>query len=108
MSRHTPALPTIVQALLDEVWLDLDELCRAAGVAPRWVDERVAEGLLQARPLGPGGAWRFDAAALRRVRCMARMERDFDAVPELAALVADLEDEIATLRAALACARRGV
>jgi chaperone modulatory protein CbpM len=32
---------------------------------------------------------------------MARLERDFDAVPELAALVADLVDEIETLRARL-------
>ena len=51
-----------------------------------------------------GGAheeWRFDARALRRVVRMAALERGFDAVPELAALVADLEDEIAMLRARL-------
>jgi chaperone modulatory protein CbpM len=47
--------------------------------------------------LEPAG-WRFDLVALRRVRRMARLERDFDAVPELAALVADLESEIAALR----------
>ena len=39
--------------------------------------------------------------ALQRVRCMVRLERDFDAVPELAALVADLQDEIERLRARL-------
>jgi chaperone modulatory protein CbpM len=33
---------------------------------------------------------------------MRRIERDFDAVPELAALVADLEEEIDALRARLA------
>lgn len=33
---------------------------------------------------------------------MASLERDFDAVPELAALVADLEGELARLRAAAA------
>jgi chaperone modulatory protein CbpM len=32
---------------------------------------------------------------------MAMLERDFDAVPELAALVLDLEDEVAALRARL-------
>jgi chaperone modulatory protein CbpM len=105
VTRPDRAAARAVDALLDEVWLDLDQLCRAAGVGRPWVDARVAAGLLSARPLGPGGAWRFDAAALRRVRCMARLERDFDAVPELAALVADLEDEIAALRAALARAR---
>ena len=89
---------TAVEALLDDLWLDLDELCRAAGVSAPWVRERVAEGFVAVRPYGPGDAWRFDAAALRRVRCMAQVERDFDAVPELAALVADLVDEIAALR----------
>jgi chaperone modulatory protein CbpM len=83
---------------LDDLWLDLDTLCRAAGVAPPWVQQRAAEGLIDARPLGPGNAWRFDSLSVRRVRCMARVERDFDAVPELAALVADLEDEIQRLR----------
>lgn len=92
---------TAVEALLDEVWLDLDQLCRAAGVSAPWVRERVAEGFVVARSYGPGDGWRFDAAALRRVRCMAQVERDFDAVPELAALVVDLQDELERLRARL-------
>ncbi|WP_164963799.1 chaperone modulator CbpM [Rubrivivax sp. JA1026] len=83
--------------LLDEALLTLDELCRAAPVAPGWVVERIEAGFV--RPAGGGrGDWRFDAVALRRVRRMALLEREFDAVPELAALVADLEDEIARLR----------
>lgn len=90
-----------VEALLDDVWLDLDELCRAAGVSAPWVRERVTEGYVVACSYGAGDAWRFDAAALRRVRCMAQVERDFDAVPELAALVADLQDELARLRSRL-------
>jgi chaperone modulatory protein CbpM len=83
-----------VQAELDELWLDLDMLCHAAGVDAAWVRQRADEGLLAPLPLGPGDAWRFDAAALRRVRCMRRIELHFDAVPELAALVADLEDDV--------------
>jgi chaperone modulatory protein CbpM len=97
-----PPIPaTVVEALLDDVWLDLDQLCRAAGVSAPWVRERVAEGFVAVRPYGPGDAWRFDAVALRRVRCMAQVERDFEAVPELAALVADLQDELERLRARL-------
>ena len=53
------------------------------------------------RPSDDPAAWRFDAIALRRVRSMVRLERDFDAVPELAALVADLEEEVQRLRAQL-------
>jgi len=97
---------TLVQAMLDEALLSLDELCRAAAVEPEWVAQRVDEGLLP--PPVAGGAvsavWRFDAPALRRVRCMVRIERDFEAPAELAALVADLQDEIERLRLRL---RRG-
>lgn len=82
----------------DDALLTLEELCRAVAVEPRWVLQRVDAGLIDA----PGGdappAWRFDAVTLVRVRRMAGVERDFDAVPELAALVADLAEEIAELR----------
>lgn len=95
----TPVTP--VEALLDELWLDLDSLCRLAGVQQAWLRERLDLGLLSARGGGLAEGWRFDAADLRRARRMAGLERDFDAVPELAALVADLEDELAALRAQL-------
>ncbi len=100
----TPILTT-VDALLDEVWLDPPLLCRMAGVTEHWLHERVTLGLVRVHLPDPRGDWRFDAAELHRVRRIAGLERDFDAVPELAALVADLEDELAQLRAQLL--RRG-
>jgi len=90
-----------LQAVLEEGLLTLDELCRSAAVSADWVHRRVDEGLLPLPPTAAGG-WRFDAVMLRRVRCMRQLEVDFDAVPELAALVADLQDEMARLRARLA------
>lgn len=90
-----------IEARLDEALLDLDTLCRITTVSPTWVVERVEAGLLQATEGHAAMQWRFDAVALRRVRQMRRYERDFDAVPELAALVSDLLDEIAALRAQL-------
>ncbi len=95
-----------IQAALDDAWLTLDELCRAGHVSPNWVAERVQAGLLPARDGAPE-VWRFDAVTVRRVRCMAGLERDFEAVPELAALVADLQDEIERLRRRLARAELG-
>jgi chaperone modulatory protein CbpM len=83
--------------------LTLEDLCRVSAVEPQWVIERIRAGLIsagQAIQTEPD-AWNFDATSIERVRCMARLERDFDAVPELAALVADLQDEIARLRAQL-------
>ena len=84
----------------DDAGLSLDELCRLAAVSPQWVRVHVEEGLIEAGAGGPP-AWRFDAVALARVRRLVVVERGFDAAPELAALVADLEDEIARLRARL-------
>jgi chaperone modulatory protein CbpM len=89
--------PAPLEALVDDLWLDLDALCRASGADAAWLELRIVEGLLP-----PARAGRFDAVALTRARRLLRLERDFDAVPELAALVADLEDEVARLRARLA------
>ena len=95
--RSTDAL---IEAVFDDAGLSLDELCRASAVSPQWVRERLAAGLLP-RCEGEITGWRFDEVTVRRVRQMRRIERDFDAVPELAALVADLFDEIDALRARL-------
>jgi chaperone modulatory protein CbpM len=82
-------------------WLTLDELCRAAGVAPEWLTERVQGGLIEAQGK-EAATWRFDALIVRRVRSMREIESGYGAAPELAALVADLEDEVARLRRRLA------
>ena len=86
-----------IEAALDEAWLNLDDLCRITRLPPDWVRERVTGGLLVVA-LGAHDHWRFDAQALRRAQRLAALERDFEALPELAALVADLEDEVARLR----------
>ncbi len=93
---------TMVQVTLEEAVFSHDELCRAARVAPDWLADRLEAGLL-APAADPRSAGRFDGATLRRVRAMVRIERDFDAVPELAALVVDLQEEIDRLRHRLHC-----
>ena len=100
MSMSTGDDRPAMAALLDDWLFDVEALARLAGVDAAWVRWHVAEGLLAAAG-GAATSWRFDAAALARARRIAVLERDFDAVPELAALVVDLEDEIRTLRAAL-------
>lgn len=81
-------------------WLTLEELCTLCAVEREWVIARVREGLFPA-----AGAtlaeWRFGATALRRARRMRSLERDFEAVPELAALFADALEELDALRARL-------
>ncbi len=86
----------------EDAVLDVETLCRLAGVAQDWLQRHVAEGQLAMYVVSENASgWRFDAVALRRVQRLARLERDFDADPELAALVADLEEEVRTLRTSL-------
>ena len=84
---------------IEEACLTLEELARAAAVHPQWIARRVEEGYLSAAAGTGVTHWRFTAATLRRARRLWGLERDFDAVPELAALVADLLEELERLRA---------
>ncbi|HOL38653.1 MAG: MerR family transcriptional regulator [Proteobacteria bacterium] len=85
----------------DAAALTLTELARALALAPDWVVERVQAGLIEAGGVSAHASpaeWRFEAVVVRRVRSMWHTEHCYDAAPELAALVADLEDEIDALR----------
>jgi chaperone modulatory protein CbpM len=88
----------IVATIEEDVALTLDELCTTCAVTREWVVTRIEEGLLPVDEAAPD-AWRFGSRHLRRTRTMRGIERDFDAAPELAALVADLLEEIEALRA---------
>lgn len=84
--------------VMDESCLTLEELCALCSVEPVWVIRHVEEGLLN--PVtGELSNWRFTSASLTRTRRLYALERDFDAVPELAALMVDLLEEIDSLRA---------
>lgn len=95
----------VIGIALEESCLTLEQLAAACAVEPAWVVRLVDEGLFPAMP-GPAEQWRFGAAALTRARRIREIERGFDAVPELAALVADMLEEMDELRAALR--RRGI
>jgi chaperone modulatory protein CbpM len=59
----------------------------------------VQEGLIPATGNAP--EWRFTTTTLTRVRRMREIERTYDAAPELAALVADMLEQMDDLRARL-------
>lgn len=86
--------------VLDEAALGVDELACACSVTTEWVVRHVEEGFL-----GETGmtvqSLRFTSRDLGRARRIHALERDFDAVPELAALVADMLEELDSLRARL-------
>lgn len=77
--------------------LTIDELCSACSLEREWLVRRVEEGLFPV-PGGIVAEWRFSGSGIARARRMRALERDFDAVPELAALVADMLEEMDELR----------
>lgn len=85
-------------SVLEDTWLTLEQLAAACTVEAEWLARRIEEGLFpDAR--SAAGTWRFSTACMLRARRMRELERNFDAVPELAALVADLIEEMEDLRA---------
>jgi chaperone modulatory protein CbpM len=83
-------------------FLTLEQLCSACALERDWLVVRVREGLVPVTSAAAGASdaeWRFTTTALARVRRMREIERTYDAAPELAALVADMLEEIDALRA---------
>ncbi|MEW6133765.1 MAG: chaperone modulator CbpM [Pseudomonadota bacterium] len=88
----------LIGSLLEESWLTLEQAAAACAVEPEWLAARIEAGLFpHAERIS--GLWRLSCAGLARARRMRRLERDFEAMPELAALVADLLEEMDALRA---------
>lgn len=80
--------------------LTLEELCAACALEREWLMVRVSEGLIPAEG-GSASEWRFTTTTLTRVRRMREIERTYEAAPELAALVADMLEQMDELRARL-------
>lgn len=88
----------VAGVVIDEEQLSVEEFARACCVGPDWVVEHVEAGLLQGTGPAHDRQWRFASASLVRARRMVHLEQGFDANPELAALAADLIEEVARLR----------
>ncbi|MGD0961612.1 MAG: chaperone modulator CbpM [Methylomonas sp.] len=92
-----------ITAVLEESGLTLNELAALCAVKPDWVILHIEEGFLD--PLADNqNELRFSSASLLRAQRILQLERDFDAVPELAALVADMQEEISKLKHRLSSA----
>jgi chaperone modulatory protein CbpM len=88
----------LVGTILEDSWLTLEQVAAACHVNEEWLLCHLEEGLMR-HAQSVAGVWRLSDAALVRARRMRQLERDFDAVPELAALMADLLEELDQLRA---------
>ena len=90
----------LIGCVIEDAWLTLEQIAAACMADPEWLAQRLEEGCFPSAE-SAAGVWRFSATTLLRARRMRQFERDFDAAPELAALIADLLDEADTLRARL-------
>lgn len=90
----------LIGSLMEDSWLTLEQAAKACTVEPEWLLHHVHEGLLP-HIESVAGVWRLSAASILRAKRMRNLERDFEAVPELAALMADLLEEIDCLRSRL-------
>ncbi len=91
-----PLTAATLDAILEEHGLTLQQLTTLCAVDYSWISQHIEEGLLT--PIQHGHEWRFSSATLLRVRRIIAVERQFEAAPELAALVADMQEEIDSLR----------
>ncbi len=96
----------LIGSLMENSWLTLEQLAAACTVEPGWLLRHIAESLFP-HAESVAGVWCFSSPSLRRARRMRQLERDFDAVPELAALVADLLEELDDLRGGIGGATAG-
>jgi chaperone modulatory protein CbpM len=92
----------ITPTLLDSSPLTLRELARAVGAEDQWVLRLVEVEILHVdAPDQPPERWHFRSADLQRALAARRLERDFGANLDTAALVLDLQAELHRLRALL-------
>jgi chaperone modulatory protein CbpM len=90
----------LIGSLLEDSWLTLEQMAAACAVEADWLRRHLEDELFP-HAESVAGVWRFSSESLVRARRMQFFERDFDAPPELAALVADLLEELDRLRAEL-------
>ena len=94
MSNNTEVL---IGVLVEDSWLPLEQVSAVCNVEPEWLLQRIEDDLLPGAT-SISGTWHLSRASLIRARRMRQLERDFDAGPELAALVSDMLEELDVLR----------
>jgi chaperone modulatory protein CbpM len=82
--------------VIDGEMLHADDIARICCVTTHWVHTRIEQEILHA--VMRDGTYYFSSQMLFRAKQVASIEHQYDADPQLAALVADLIDEVRTLR----------
>ena len=93
---------SVTTTVIDSSPLTVRELARAVGAEDQWVLRLVEVEILHVdAPAEPPEHWHFRSADLQRALAARRLERDFGANLDTAALILDLQSELRRLRALL-------
>ena len=92
--------PVTTMTIVESAPLTLGELARAVGAEEGWVLQLVEVEILHVdAPDEPPERWHFRSADLQRALAARRLERDFGANLDTAALILDLQSELRRMRA---------
>ncbi len=95
-------MPAIITTTIESTPLTVRELARAVGAEDQWVLRLVEVDILHVdTPADPPERWHFRSADLQRALAARRLERDFGANLDAAALILDLQAELRRVRAVL-------
>ena len=92
--------PTVESCVGKSQPLSADDLARACGQEVEWIVRLVEVGIVNAAGRRPA-EWRFYSVDLQRALDARRLERDFGASLDAAALILDLSQEVRRLKAQL-------
>lgn len=87
-----------------ERWIPLPDVARICCLSSDWLIERIEDQVLEATTIE--GCYHLSPTSIPRIQHMVDIERQYDADPHLAALMADLMEEVRALRRQLAFHRR--
>lgn len=91
---------TYIQGIVldDESYCTFGDLCRVCGTSAEQIEEMIAEGIISPEGHNPA-EWRFTLVSIHRVQTVTRLHRDLRINMPGCALVLELLDELASLRA---------
>ena len=96
MSRYQTINQSVAAQLLDDEELGLQEVAKICCVNVQWLHERIEQEVIH--PVKRGDTYYFSSATVTRIQHVMHVEQAFDADPQLAALVADLTEEVRSLK----------
>jgi chaperone modulatory protein CbpM len=96
MSTDQPSYSPTQPQLIEGQALHIEEMAKLCCVSTQWIHTRIEQDVIDA--VIKDGHYYLTGSSVLRIEQLARIEQTYDADPQLAALVADLVEEVRDLR----------